>query len=107
MISRITTFIPLANRCLIKRIMPSAVTKGGIILSEKSTEKGARFGEVMSAGPGELDVKGNIIPNVLKTGDIVLLPEYQGTRVNMEDKDNEYMIFRDTEILGIAEGFKH
>jgi chaperonin GroES len=107
MISRINSLKPLLNRCLIKKIVPQAVTKGGIILSEKSAEKDARFGQVISTGPGERDDKGNLIPLAIKEGDYVLLPEYQGTKVNMEDAENEYVVYRDTEILGIVEGFKH
>lgn len=107
MISRINSFKPLLNRCLIKRIMPQQVTKGGIILSEKSTEKDARFGQVIAVGPGEKDDKGGFISVAVKVGDYVLLPEYNGTKVNMEDKDNEYIIYKDTEILGVVEGLKH
>jgi chaperonin GroES len=105
--SRISSFMPLLNRCLIKKIVPKSVTKGGIILSEKSAEKDARFGHVIAVGPGDRDDKGNIIPTVVKIGDYVLLPEYQGSKVAMEDSENEYLIYKDTEILGIVEGVKH
>jgi chaperonin GroES len=107
MISRINSLKPLLNRCLVKKIVPKAVSKGGIILSEKSAEKDARFGHVIAVGPGERDEKGNLVPVSVVPGDFVLLPEYQGTKVAMEDSENEYLIYRDTEILGVVEGFKH
>ncbi len=104
--SRIKTLRPLLNRCLIKRIVPEQKTKGGIILSEKAAEKDARFGEVIATGPGIHDEKGNVVPLSIKVGDHVLLPEYQGTKVVMED-EHEYLIYKDTEILGVVEEYKH
>lgn len=105
--SRIQNLKPLLNRCLIKKIVPKPVTQGGIILSEKSAERDARFGQVVAVGPGERDDKGGIISPSVKIGDFVLLPEYQGSRVNMEDAEHEYLIYKDTELLGVVEGFKH
>lgn len=107
MISRINSLKPLLNRCLVKKIVPQQVTKGGIILSEKTAEKDARFGEVIAVGPGDKDEKDNVIPTAVKVGEFVLLPEYQGTRVAMEDAEHEYVIYKDTEILGVVEGVKH
>jgi chaperonin GroES len=104
---RIKTLKPLLNRCLIQKIMPQQITKGGIILSDKSTEKDARFGKIIAVGPGDRNDKGEMIKPTVKVGDSVLLPEYQGTRVTMEDTENEYYIYKDTEILGIVEGLKH
>jgi len=107
MFSRIHSFKPLLNRCLVKRIVPQSVTKGGIILSDKAAGKDGRFGEVIAVGPGDRDNQGNLIPTSIKAGDFVLLPDYNGSKVNMEDTENEYIIYRDTEILGVVEGFKH
>ena len=105
--SRINSLRPLLNRCLIKKIVPKPVTQGGIILSEKSAEKDARFGQVVAVGPGDRDDKGTLITPYVKVGDYVLLPEYHGTKVNMEDAEHEYVLYKDTELLGILEGFKH
>jgi chaperonin GroES len=107
MISRIHSMKPLLNRCLIKKIIPQPVTKGGIILSEKSAERDARFGQVVAVGPGQIDDNGKLIAPIVKVGDTVLLPEYQGTKVNMEDAEHEYLIYKDIEILAIVEGVKH
>jgi len=52
-------------------------------------------------GPGARDKSGNIVPVSVKVGDKVLLPEYGGTKVSMEEK--EYHIFRDSDILGTFE----
>ena len=105
--SRINSLRPLLNRCLIKKILPKPMTQGGIILSEKSTEKDARFGQVIAVGPGDKDENGSVITPSVEVGDYVLLPEYMGTKVNMEDAEHEYVMYKDVEILGIVEGFKH
>jgi chaperonin GroES len=105
--SRIKSLKPLLNRCLIKRLLPEQKTKGGILLSEKSTEKDARFGQVVAVGPGDRDDKGSLMPVSVKVGDYVLLPEYQGSRVQLEDTESDYLLYKDTELLGIVEGVKH
>ena len=94
--------IPLLNRVLIRKIVPQAKTAGGIILSEKSLEKDARMGIVVSTGPGTYTESGTLIPVRVHVGDHVLLPEYQGMRVPISD-DSEYMIYKDTEILAVLE----
>ncbi len=104
--NRISSLKPLLNRCLIKKIVPEAKTKSGIILTSKTTDKDARFGQVISVGPGDRTEEGKIIPVSVKVGDFVLLPEYQGARVQMQD-DAEYFIYKDNEILGVVEGVKH
>jgi chaperonin GroES len=104
--NRISSLKPLLNRCLIKKIVPEAKTKSGIILNAKTTEKDARFGQVIAVGPGDMTNDGKTIPVSVKVGDYVLLPEYQGSRVQMQE-DAEYYIYKDTEILGVVEGVKH
>lgn len=44
------------------------------------------------------DKGGEIQPVSVKVGDKVLLPEYGGTKVVLDDKD--YFLFRDGDILG-------
>ncbi|CAB4013205.1 10 kDa heat shock, mitochondrial-like, partial [Paramuricea clavata] len=73
-------------------------TKGGVILPEQGLGKILK-GTVISTGPGGRDNSGNVIPVSVKEGDQVLLPEYGGAKITLEDK--EYHIYRDAEILGI------
>ncbi|OTF77642.1 10 kDa heat shock protein, mitochondrial-like protein, partial [Euroglyphus maynei] len=89
--------IPLLDRVLIERFVPQTMTKGGIVLPEKAQNK-VPTGTVVATGPGRTTEKGDVVPMGVKTGDKVLLPEYGGTKVEIEDK--EYYIFRDSEILG-------
>ncbi len=89
--------IPLFDRVLIERFIAETKTKGGIMIPEKALGK-VHSGTVVAVGPGIRNEKGDNVPVSVKEGDKVLLPEYGGTKVEIEDK--EYFIFRDSEILG-------
>ncbi|XP_036623381.1 10 kDa heat shock protein, mitochondrial-like [Trichosurus vulpecula] len=90
-------FLPLLDRVLVERSAAETITKGGIMLPEKSQGKvlPAMVVAVQSASKGK---SGEIQPVSVKAGDKVLLPEYGGTKVVIEDKD--YFLFRDSDILG-------
>ncbi|KAL2326006.1 hypothetical protein Fmac_025064 [Flemingia macrophylla] len=88
--------VPLFNRVLVEKIIPSSKTNTGILLPESSTKLNS--GKVIAVGPGIHDKEGKIIPIAVKEGDTVLLPEYGGTQVKLNDK--EYHLFRDDDILG-------
>lgn len=105
--NKIKSFTPLLNRCLVRKVAPKPITQGGIILSERTSEKDARFGIVVAVGNGERTETGDIIKPNVSVGDYVLLPEYTGARVEMEDIENEYLIYKETELLGIVQGVKH
>ncbi|XP_015866924.1 10 kDa chaperonin isoform X3 [Ziziphus jujuba] len=55
-------------------------------------------GKVVAVGLGARDRDGKLIPLHVKEGDTVLLPEYGGTEVKLNDK--EYHLFREDDILG-------
>ncbi|XP_028776641.1 10 kDa chaperonin, mitochondrial [Neltuma alba] len=88
--------IPTLNRVLIEKIVPPSKTTAGILLPEKSSKLNS--GKVVAVGPGARDKAGNLIPVSLKEGDTVLLPEYGGTQVKLEDR--EFHLFREEDILG-------
>ncbi|GAA6219081.1 10 kDa heat shock protein, mitochondrial isoform X2 [Lates calcarifer] len=90
-------FLPLFDRVLVERLTAETVTKGGIMLPEKSQGKVLQA-TVMAVGPGSVNQKGNLQPVSVKVGEKVLLPEYGGTKVVLDDKD--YYLFRDADILG-------
>jgi len=85
------------DRILVERFMPEMRTKGGIMIPEKSQGKVAEA-TVVAVGKGSRTDNGDIIPPSVKVGDKVLLPEYGGTKVVLEDQD--YFLFRDGDILG-------
>ncbi|XP_028250018.1 10 kDa heat shock protein, mitochondrial isoform X2 [Parambassis ranga] len=90
-------FLPLFDRVLVERLMAETVTKGGIMLPEKSQGKVLQA-TVVAVGPGAVNQKGSVQPMSVKVGEKVLLPEYGGTKVVLEEK--EYFLFRDGDILG-------
>lgn len=54
--------------------------------------------EVIAVGPGAKDDNGNIIPMEVAVGDMVLLPDYGATAVNVGD--DELHLLRGQDILG-------
>ncbi|ETN74384.1 hypothetical protein RB195_010719 [Necator americanus] len=92
------SFKPLHDRVLVERLAAETKTKGGIMLPEKSQGK-VLEATVISVGPGGRNEKGEIIPMSVKAGDHVLLPEYGGTKVVVDEK--EYSIFREQDLLGV------
>ena len=90
-------FVPLFDRVLVEKFSPELVSKGGIILPEKTAGKILKA-KVVATGPGMQDKDGEVKPVNVNIGDQVLLPEYGGTKVEIDDV--EYYLFRDSEILG-------
>ncbi|XP_037285256.1 10 kDa heat shock protein, mitochondrial [Rhipicephalus microplus] len=89
--------IPLLDRILVERFVPEAKTKGGIMIPEKAQAK-VHSATVVAVGAGARTESGQTIPIAVKEGDKVLLPEYGGTKVEIENK--EFYIFRDSDVLG-------
>ena len=88
--------VPLLDRVLVERFAAEVKTKGGIVIPEKAQGK-VHSGTVVAVGSGGRTDQGQTIPIQLKEGDKVLLPEYGGQKVEIENK--EYFLFRDTDIL--------
>ncbi|KAL3615926.1 hypothetical protein CASFOL_040220 [Castilleja foliolosa] len=65
---------------------------------KKANSAKLNSGKVVAIGSGLLDKSGNNVPVAVKEGDIVLLPNYEGTQVKLGEK--EYVLFRDEDILG-------
>lgn len=90
---------PLGNHILVKRSKAHA-SKGGILLPESAQEK-PKEGEVIAIGPGKRDEEGHLEIPSLKVGDRVLFGAYAGTEVNTEDKNEEWLILSEEEILAV------
>lgn len=88
---------PLGDRLIVKPIERETM-KGGIIIPDTAKEKPME-GEVLAAGPGKLDDKGNRAPMDVKVGDKVLYGKYSGTEIKLDDET--YLIIHQDEILGI------
>ena len=88
---------PLGDRVLVRRAAKEVQTASGIYLPTDTT-KDPNEGTVVAVGPGEKDVSGNLHPVNVKNGDTVLLPEYGGMKVKIDDE--ELFLFRESDILG-------
>ena len=82
---------------LVRRAAKEVQTAGGIYLPADKT-KDPNEGEVVAVGPGDRDVTGTLHTPTLTAGDKVLLPEYGGIKVSVEDE--ELFLFRESDILG-------
>jgi chaperonin GroES len=97
------TLRPLHDRILVKRIEEKETVKGGIIIPDTAKEK-PQEGEVVAVGNGKKTEDGKIIPLDVKVGDRVLFGKYSGNDIKIEDE--EYLILREDEILGVLESAK-
>jgi chaperonin GroES len=79
------TLKPLLNRVVIKKAEAVTKTKAGIILTASKGEQ-LNQGTVVAVGPGKQLENGQIRPLNIKVGDIVLLPEYGGSKVVLADE---------------------
>jgi chaperonin GroES len=91
---------PLHDRVLIRRIEAEETVRGGIIIPDTAKEK-PQEAEVIAVGPGKRDDSGKLVEMGVKKGDRVLIGKYSGTDVKMADE--EYVIVREDEILGVVE----
>ena len=96
-------FRPLHDRVLVKRIEGEEKTKGGIIIPDTAKEKPME-GKVIAAGSGTRNEDGKITPLDVKAGDRILFGKWSGTEVKIDD--DELLIMKESDILGIVEGGK-
>ncbi|HEX5411940.1 MAG TPA: co-chaperone GroES [Terriglobia bacterium] len=94
---------PLQDRILIKRIEEKETVKGGIIIPDTAKEK-PQEGEVVAIGHGKKTEDGKVIPLDVKVGDRVLFGKYSGNDIKIDEQ--EYLILREDEILGVLEAAK-
>jgi chaperonin GroES len=92
---------PLRDRVLVKRVEEQEQRIGGIIIPDTAKEKPLQA-KVVAVGSGRVNDDGKTIPLEVKAGDYVLVGKYAGTEIKLDGE--EYLIVREEEILGIAEG---
>lgn len=93
-------FRPLHDRVVVKRITAEEKTSGGIIIPDTAKEK-PQEGEVVAAGPGARNEKGELVALSLKPGDRVLFGKWSGTEVKIDGED--LLIMKESDILGVLE----
>ncbi len=93
-----TSFTPLHDRILVRRLEEGETMRGGIIIPDSAKEK-PQQGEAISVGKGKSNDEGKVFPLDVKAGDTVLFGKYSGTEIKLDGED--YLIMREEEILGI------
>ncbi|MDE2770517.1 MAG: co-chaperone GroES [Bacteroidota bacterium] len=90
---------PLSDRVVVQSQDAEEQTASGLYIPDTAKEKPQR-GVVLAVGPGRVE-NGNKIAMTVKPGDSVLYGKYSGTEVTLDD--TEYMIMRESDILGIIQ----
>jgi chaperonin GroES len=94
-------FQPLHDRVVVRRLAAEEKTSGGIIIPDTAQEKPME-GEVVAAGPGARDEKGNVVALEVKAGDRVLFGKWSGTEVKLDGE--ELIIMKESDLMGVIEG---
>jgi len=92
---------PLRDRILVKRIEEQEQRIGGIIIPDTAKEK-PQQAKVVAVGSGRVTDEGKTVPIEVQVGDYVLLGKYSGSDITLDGE--EYLIVREDEVLGVAEG---
>ena len=94
-----STFRPLHDRVVVKRIDAEEKTKGGIIIPDTAKEK-PQEGKVIAVGPGARDEAGKLQPLDVKAGDRILFGKWSGTEIKLDGQD--YLIMKESDIMGVV-----
>ena len=95
-----STFRPLHDRVVVKRIDAEEKSKGGIIIPDTAKEKPMQ-GEVVAVGPGARGEDGKVTALDVKAGDKVLYGKWSGTEVKIEG--DTLLIMRESDLMGVLE----
>lgn len=95
--------MPLFGRCVVQKVQPATVTKGGIYIpSSASQQSGCHMAKVVAVSPPR--PAGNATVNEdwskLQVGQTVMVPEFGGMKVQMEE--DELFVFRGEDILAVV-----
>ena len=82
----------LAGKVLVKPFEAEAKTASGIIIPDSAKEKPQK---------GLVEAVGSEVKEI-KVGNTILFDKYSGSKVNIDN--NEYLIIKEEDILGIVEG---
>lgn len=101
MSSVVKRFVPLMDRVLVQKMKNEAKTSSGIFLPDQARQT-INQATVVSVGQGRLLKDGSRVACTVKPGDKVIVPEFGGMSLKMDDE--EFHIFRDEDIVGVMKG---
>ncbi len=93
-------FQPLHDRILVRRIDAEEKTAGGIIIPDTAKEKPME-GEVVAAGPGARNEKGERVALDVAVGDRILFGKWSGTEVMVDGE--ELIVMKESDVMGVVE----
>ena len=93
-------FKPLRDRVLVRYSSEEEKTAGGLFIPDAAKEKPQK-GTVVAVGPGRVTDDGKRQAMEIKVEDTVLFDKYSGSKIRIDDE--EYLIIREEDILGIVE----
>merc|ERR1712083_936831 len=93
-------FVPLADRILVQKLKADVKSAGGILLPDAAKQE-VNQAKVLAVGLGKRNKEGELLPLVTKAGDTVVIPQYGGMPIKLDNE--EYHIYRDEDIVGIIE----
>ncbi|MEA2639949.1 MAG: chaperonin GroES [Chloroflexota bacterium] len=89
---------PLGDRIVVRPKQRDGMTKSGIVIPDTARDK-PQEGEVVAVGPGRVLDNGTRLSLELKVGQSILYSKYAGTEFKLDDE--EYLIFREPDILAV------
>lgn len=84
-------FKPLKDRVFVKYSDEAEKTAGGIYIPESAKEKPQK---------GIIEAVGSEVKEI-KVGNVILFDKYSGSKINIDN--NEYLIIKEEDILGIIQ----
>ena len=93
-------FRPLYDRVLVKRVESEAQTASGLFIPDSAKEK-PQQAKVIAVGTGRITKNNEVVPLVVKAGDIVLFGKYTGDEIKLDGE--EHIILREQDILAIVD----
>jgi len=94
------TFQPMDNNCVVWRLPPLTVSKGGLIVPEDSQSPHVK-GILMAMGPRARDV---LYSNGIQEGDVVIFARFAGwestDKTASKELKSEFLILKDRDIIG-------
>lgn len=95
-----TTFKPLHDRVLVRRVASDERSAGGVIIPDTAKEKPME-GEVIAVGSGARRDDGTMQPMEVVVGDRILFGKYAGSEVRIDGQ--ELLIMKEADILGVLD----
>lgn len=91
---------PLSNHVILRPLEEEKITKSGLVIPDTASEKPTRA-EVIAVGPGKKNEKGEMMPVLVKVGEVVLFKKYGPDEIEMDGV--KYLVCEEEDILAVVE----